>query len=177
MPCNLTARTKRRLLIATPQGLKADLGAQDSDFEGTLSIGGTTYDLLRVYPDSSGYTQTEVDPEAKGARRGYGGYTKRLYKPWRNPEIDITAQMSGPAWLVLQELHAIYAASNAWITVQDYCSPDVADMRTAIAGETDPFTTRLCDLTITSRPSLVGNVTRGWFLPEPVKFRLKVIPQ
>jgi hypothetical protein len=176
--CDLTTRTKRRLLIAAPQTLKTTYGAADRDFEGTVDIGGTTYDLLRVYPDSgsSGYSNTEQDPESKGIRKGFGGYTFRTYTPHRDPKIEVTAQMSHAAYLVLLAVHEISATSGTLVTVQDFCRPELTEWGTAIAGSSDPFTTRTCGLTIINRPQVVGNVAGGFRLSEAVKFTLQVVP-
>lgn len=176
--CDLSTRTKRRLLIAAPQTLKTAYGAADRDFEGTVDIAGTTYDLLRIYPDagSSGFSSSENDPESKGVRRGFGGYTTRYYNPFRDPSIEVTAQMSHAAFLVLQDIHRIAATSGALVTVQDYCNADLADWQSAIAGSSDPFTTRQCGLKIINRPQVVGNPTSGFRLGEAVKFSLQVVP-
>lgn len=181
MVCDLTQRKIKRLLIAAPQNLRALYGASDRDYEGTLVISSTTYDLLRVYPNrEGGYVARQINRESKGLRRGFGGHSFTPYQPYVDTEISVTARISAPAFQVLRAVHEISASSGfggapSLITVLDYAQPNLADWATGIAGVTEPFTQRLCELDLPEWGQVRGLSTGPWSLEETVSFTLKVV--
>ncbi|MEM6838146.1 MAG: hypothetical protein AAF609_14975 [Cyanobacteria bacterium P01_C01_bin.120] len=174
MTCSLTYRTKRSILIAVPQGLKAAYGASDLSFEGTTDIDGVTYDLLRLYPDSvGGYVQRQRNLETKGLRYGYAGVTFAKYTPFQDAELQFTTLIKTAALYVLLEAQAIQASSSQLITIHDYARPSFVDMRAAIAGGTEPFTVRQGELTINELGAFRGTATGPKFEEQAVQIMFR----
>ena len=176
MVCDLTNRTKRPILVAVPQGLKAAYGAADINFEGTTDISGATHDLLRLYPDSvGGYRQRQRNLESKGLRYGYNGVTFATYSTTQDLEFEFTFRTRTPAVYILLELQAIQASSGELITIHDYARPAFSDMRSATAGQTEPFTVRQGELVLNEIGQFRGTATGPRSEEEPVKITFRQV--
>lgn len=175
MVCNLTRRTRPFLLIAMPQAVRAAFGVGPEELEGTVTLGGRVFDWLRIYPETSGFSSAEQDPEVKGIVAGFSGFTARVYQPWGDASVDVEAHLSAAAYLALAKVQEIAATTGSAVTIRDYCTPNLDAIAVAIASNTPlAYTQRLCDLRITNRPPLFGTANR-YRLKETVKFRLRFV--
>lgn len=175
MVCNLSRRTRPFILIAIPQSVRAAFGVTAKELEGTITMGGRTFDWLRIYPEASGFSSSEEDSDKKGLIAGFSGFTARVYQPWGDASVDVEAYVSAAAYLALAKVQEIAATSGAAITIRDYCTPNLDAIATAIATNAPlAYTQRLCDLRLSNRPPLFG--TAGQYrLKETVKFRLRFV--
>lgn len=182
MVCDLTQRKIKRLLFAVPPATKAvftpvgQSTALDNLFEGVLNISGTDYPLLRLNL-REGYTKRYVRSEGAGLEPQFNGFS---FAPHAEC-YELTATTKGvkaEVFLILKRLADAtrtsgYSGAPTLITCLDYCNPDVDDVESAIASQTEPFTTRQGELVIEEVGTYTGKPSGRMFLPNGFKFTFR----
>ncbi|MBD1871942.1 hypothetical protein H6F75_00460 [Nodosilinea sp. FACHB-131] len=180
-PCDISRRTRKRILIAAPQTLKTTYDAPADAFDGTVTIGGVVYDLLRVFPTPDGYKRRERNRENKGLRFNYDRATFTPYTPGKDVDIEITAIVNAATVRVLQAVYELHATSGmsggaaSLVTLYDYCRPDLADWATAIAGNTEPVTVRHGAIELGEMGAVVGRAIGPWSEQGPVTITFRQV--
>jgi hypothetical protein len=168
-------------LIATPQALATTCAVPADAFDGTAIIGGTTYDLLRIYPLPQGYRYRQRTRQDKGLQFHYERASFIPYEPQKDIELEITAVVSAAALRLIRRVHKIHASSGlnggatSLVTLFDYCRPDEEAWDIAIAGDTEPVTIRQGAIDLEELGSVAGRATGPWSETEPVKIVFKQV--
>ena len=140
--------------------------ALDSLFEGMLPIEGTDYPLLRL-PLRDEYRKRYIRDEGAGLEPQFNGFEFSAF----NQRYEISAQTKGvkaEVFLMLQQLIDSIRTSTTptLITCLDYCNPDVGDVQSAIASQSEPYTARQGELVIEEVGTFTGKPSGRLFLPD-----------
>ncbi|MEM9904323.1 MAG: hypothetical protein AAF921_04780 [Cyanobacteria bacterium P01_D01_bin.44] len=176
-------QSTKRLLIATPQAVKdaftppSDPTALDRYFDGTTTIDGTVYPLLRLWVSPPNYRRATVRSQDSGTRFYLSGTSYTPYSEQRNFEVTVPSDRAEILWL-LQRLEQI-SNSSAWerspevVTVHDYVSPDIDDVVTAVAAETEAFTVRQGFISVEEIGGLRGRLGGNQYVPSGFKLKFE----
>lgn len=179
--CDRTRVQRKRILIAAPAALATTYDCPADAFDGTVSIAGQSYSLLRLYPTPDGYRRRQRQRENAGLSFHFDRASYAPHRPWLDLELEITAQVSASVFRVLQAVHELHAVSGlgggatSLVTIYDYCRPDLSGWASAIAGETEPVTIRQGALELQEMGQVTGKATGTWSESEPVKFLFKQV--
>ena len=179
MACDLTNRRIKRLLFAIPPAIASAFvppsmpTALDGLFEGDLNIEGTDYPLLRL-PLRDEYRKRFIRDEGAGLEPQFNGFSFAAYAE----RYELTATSKGvkaEVFLILKRLIDVTRTSGtpALITCLDYCNPDVGDVQSAIASQSEPYTARQGELVIEEVGTFTGKPSGRLFLPDGFKFTFR----
>ena len=179
--CDTTGVKRKRILIAAPAALATTYDCPDNAFDGTVTIAGQSFSLLRLYPAPDGYRRRQRQRESVGLRFHFERASYAPHRPWQDLELEITAQVSSAVFRVLQAVHELHAVSGlgggatSLVTLYDYCRPDLAGWSSAIAGDTEPVTIRQGSLELTEMGQVTGRALGPWSETEAVKLLFKQV--
>lgn len=178
-------QSTKRLLIATPQAVKdafsspSNPTALDRYFDGTTTIGGTIYPLLRLWVSPPNYRRATVRSNGSGTQFYLSGTIYTPYSEQRNFEVTVPSDRAEIIWL-LQRLEQI-SNSSAWegapetVTIHDYVSPDIEDVVNAVAAETEAFTIRQGFISVEEVGGLRGRVGGNQYAPTGFKLKFESV--
>jgi len=180
--CDRTRVQRKRILIAAPTALATTYDCPADAFDGTVSIAGQSYSLLRLYPTiPDGYRRRQRQRENAGLRFNFDRVSYAPHRPWLDLELEITAQVSAAAYRVLHAVHELHALSGvnggatSLVTLYDYCRPDLSGWASAIADNAEPVTIRHGSLELEDMGQVTGLATGPWSETEPVKLLFKQV--
>lgn len=173
-----TPSIKRILVRCTPSIKSAWTTAPDGLFE-TVNYNGSNEDWLRLFLSPIGGWRrfnTPLDEESIPQFSSNTALlqTSRVYRSWEGTVDGCRAELHG----ILEEIAIASTESGNCdrytpAVIQDYVTPESADVRTALAAAQEPSTQRQGILTVPERGGLVNDVNGAYWLPGGFKFQFQ----